>query len=196
VTAAAIAAFGQVVGIDLVLAGDNAIVIGALAASLPPAQQRKVVAVGIIVAAALRIAFALAAVWLLEVTGLGLLGGLLLVWVAVRMWLDLAAEDDGEPVARPMPRSFARAAIAVAVADVGMSLDNVMGVAGAARGHPFALGFGLLLSIALMGVAASVIARLMSRFRWIGYVGLVLILFIAAGLILNGATQLRTVWGI
>lgn len=195
-TVGAIAAFGQVVAIDLVLAGDNAIVIGTIASGLGPARQRAVVAVGVAAAAVLRIAFALVAVVLLGITGLPLVGGLLLLWVAWRMFKDLeGSAPGGAGMVAPAPKSFARAVAAVCAADVGMSLDNVMGVAGAAQGHPVALAFGLILSIALMGVAASVIARVMGRHRWIGYIGLALIIFIAAGLIWGGAMQIIALTG-
>ena len=184
------AAFVQVLMIDVMLAGDNAIVVGALAAGLPVAQRRRVILIGIGAALVLRIAFALAVTQLLQVVGLVLAGGLLLLWVAWRMYRELrhggaAGQDDAQDgVTRP--RSFARAAWAVALADVSMSLDNVLAVAGAAREHPGILVIGLLLSVALMGIAANVLARYIERYRWIAYVGLAVILFVAGKMVWEG----------
>ena len=161
----AFAAFIQVLMIDLVLAGDNAIVVGALAAGLPAQQRRKVIFIGVIAALVLRIFFALLVTQLLQVVGLILAGGLLLLWVAWKMFRELrhagmaAGQDPAEHDGIPQVRSFAGAAWAVALADVSMSLDNVLAVAGAARDHPGILVVGLLLSVALMGVAANLIAR-------------------------------------
>ncbi len=178
-TPAALSAFGQVVLIDVVLAGDNAIVVGALAAGLPPAQRKQVIMIGIAAALVLRIVFALAVSWLLQVVGLILAGGLLLMWVAWRMWRELRHEgiiagdspvedfDMGVGDAAPLksPKSFAAAAWSVALADVSMSLDNVLAVAGAARDHPGIMVAGLLLSVALMGLAANIIAQYIERYR-------------------------------
>ncbi|MCF8707232.1 YjbE family putative metal transport protein [Rhizorhapis sp. SPR117] len=191
----ALAAFGQVLLIDLMLAGDNAIIVGALAAGLPTDQRRKVILIGIGAALALRIVFALAVSVLMGVVGLILAGGLLLLWVAWKMWRELHAtgQSAGSPEIkgdehsglRPA-KSFAAAAWAVALADVSMSLDNVLAVAGAAREHPGILIIGLLLSVALMGLAANVIAQYIERYRWIAYVGLVIILYVAAKMIYDG----------
>ena len=183
------AAFVQVLMIDVMLAGDNAIVVGALAAGLPAEQRRRVILIGIAAALVLRIAFALAVTQLLQIVGLVLPGGLLLLWVAWRMYRELRqsrgdAGDVSNGVAKP--KSFAQAAWAVAVADVSMSLDNVLAVAGAAREHPGILVIGLLLSVALMGVAANVLARYIERYRWIAYLGLAVILYVAAKMVWEG----------
>lgn len=186
----ALAAFGQVLLIDLVLAGDNAIVVGALAAGLPTDQRKKVILIGIGAAFALRILFALVVSQLLQIVGLILAGGLLLLWVAWKMWRELrpSTTDTGEETEsseRPL-KSFSSAVWAVAVADVSMSLDNVLGVAGAAREHPGILIVGLLLSVALMGTAANIIAHVIERFRWIAYLGLAAILYVASRMIYEG----------
>jgi YjbE family integral membrane protein len=189
-------ALAQVIAIDLVLAGDNAIVIGLAAAGLPREQRAKAILVGIGAATLLRIVFALTATYLLALTGLLLAGGILLLWVCWKMWRELreghahdnaAAEAlsesdlnrDGTVAAGAPRKTFAQAAWQIVIADVSMSLDNVLAVAGAAREHPTVLIFGLALSIALMGLAASFIARLLSRHRWIAYVGLAIILYVA-----------------
>ena len=194
----ALSAFGQVVLIDVVLAGDNAIVVGALAAGLPAAQRKKVILIGIIAALVLRIIFALAVTQLLQIVGLILAGGLLLLWVAWRMWreinprsalIDAPGSDSDDFVATDAPppaKSFAAAAWSVALADVSMSLDNVLAVAGAAREHPGILVVGLLLSVALMGLAANFIARIIDRYRWIAYLGLAVILIVAGKMIYEG----------
>lgn len=192
---AALAAFGQVLMIDLLLAGDNAIVVGALAAGLPAADRKKVILIGIGAALVLRIVFALMVTWLLGVVGLIFAGGLLLLWVAWKFWREL--RHDGESAGSPeiegdedsglrAAKSFAGAAWAVALADVSMSLDNVLAVAGAARAHPGILIVGLLLSVVLMGVAANFIARYIERYRWIAYVGLAVILYVAGKMIHDG----------
>ena len=189
---AALAAFGQVLMIDIMLAGDNAIVVGALAAGLPADQRRKVILLGIIAALVLRIFFALLVTQLMQIVGLILAGGILLLWVAWKMYRDLrAAPDDPATVAdeasglRPA-KSFAGAAWAVAIADVSMSLDNVLAVAGAARDHPGILMIGLVLSVALMGIAANIIAKYIERYRWIAWVGLIVILWVAGKMIYDG----------
>ena len=189
-TPGALQALGEVVMIDLVLAGDNAIVVGALAAGLPRDQQKRVILVGIMAALVLRILFALVATQLLQVIGLLLAGGLLLLWVSWKMWRELHPKDDTSSMdelgVNSPPRTFAQAAWAVALADVSMSLDNVLAVAGAARKHPAVLFFGLALSVTLMGVAANAIARLIERRRWIAYIGLVVIVYVAGTMILEG----------
>ena len=186
---AAMAAFGSVLMIDLILAGDNAIVVGALAAGLPADQRRKVIFIGIAAALVLRIAFALVVTWLMGIVGLIFAGGLLLLWVSWKFWREIReghdAANEVESGLKPA-RSFAGAAWAVAVADVSMSLDNVLGVAGAAREHPGILVVGLLLSVALMGLAANFIARLIDRYRWIAYIGLAVIVFVAFRMIYEG----------
>ena len=192
---AAFAAFLQVLMIDLVLAGDNAIVVGALAAGLPPEQRRKVILIGVMAALVLRILFALIVTQLLQIVGLILAGGLLLLWVAWKMYRELhhsgqsvgSPEVDGDETSGLRPaKSFAAAAWAVAVADVSMSLDNVLAVAGAAREHPGIMIVGLVFAVALMGVAANVIAKYIERYRWIAYVGLAVILWVAVKMMYDG----------
>ncbi len=199
-------AFVSVVLIDIVLAGDNAVVVGTAAAGLPPRQQRRVIALGVTLALVLRIAFALVAVQLLNVFGLVLAGGILLLWVAWKMWREMrhlspaeeaaaGAVAEGTEAAVPAPpagKSVVSAAVQVTVADVSMSLDNVLAVAGAAREHPVIMAFGLLLSVALMGVAAGFIARLIERHHWIAYVGIAIVLYVALEMIWEGG---REVWG-
>ncbi len=189
----------QVLLIDLVLAGDNAIVVGALASGLSPNDRRRVIAVGIAAALVLRIAFALVATALIGITGLLLAGGLLLLWVAWRFWRELRASQGGNTAADELgaqpPKSFARAAWAVALADVSMSLDNVLGVVGAAREHPAVLVIGLVMSVALMGIAANFIARLIERYRWIAYLGLAVILYVACRMIWEGWHDVAPVIG-
>lgn len=206
-TAAGFTALLQVIAIDLVLAGDNAIVIGLAAAGLPSDQRRKAILVGIAAATILRIGFALITQWLLAVGPFLLIaGGLLLLWVCWKMWRELrvsrqeeldAAEalanqdiDHSGAVAGSAKRkTFAQAAWQIVVADVSMSLDNVLAVAGAAMDHPTVLIIGLGLSIALMGFAATFVARLLHRYRWIAYVGLVIILYVAVKMLLDGAVD-------
>lgn len=203
-TAEGLAALLQVITIDLVLAGDNAIVIGLAAAGLPREQRTKAIFVGILAATVLRIIFASITVQLLAITGLLLAGGILLLWVCWKMWRELRAGHDEEElqaqealagadlnadgtIAGGAPRkTFRQAATQIVVADVSMSLDNVLAVAGAAREHPTVLIFGLALSIALMGIAASFIARLLNRYRWIAFVGLAIILYVALDMIWRG----------
>jgi YjbE family integral membrane protein len=191
----AFAAFLQVLMIDLVLAGDNAIVVGALAAGLTADQRRKVIFIGVLAALVLRIMFALVVTQLLQIIGLILVGGLLLLWVAWRMWRELrhqgestgSEEIQGDEHSGLKPaKSFAAAVWAVAIADVSMSLDNVLAVAGAARDHPGILIVGLVFAVILMGVAANLIARYIERYRWIGYIGLLVILYVAMKMIYDG----------
>ena len=195
-TADAISALLQVIMIDLVLAGDNAIVIGLAAAGLPDRQRVKAILVGVIAATVLRIVFAGVATQLLQIVGLLLAGGILLLWVCWKMWRELRGAH--APDARKSPaegdgaaprKSFGQAAWQIVVADVSMSLDNVLAVAGAARDHPYVLVFGLVLSVALMGVAANFIASLLQRHRWIGFVGLAIILYVALDMIYRGALE-------
>jgi YjbE family integral membrane protein len=190
---------GQVIMIDLILAGDNAIVVGALAAGLPRDQQRKVIAIGIVAALVLRIVFALLVTQLLQIIGLLLAGGLLLLWVAWKMYRELHPKPvdntvydnpDTPTVEGPKPtKTFAQAAWAVALADVSMSLDNVLAVAGAARDHPSIMVFGLAFAVILMGVAASYIARVIDKYRWIAYVGLLVILYVALKMVYEGGQE-------
>lgn len=201
-TPEAMTALLQVIMIDLVLAGDNAVVIGLAAAGLPKHQRAKAILIGIIAATVLRIGFAAATTQLLQIVGLLFAGGLLLLWVCWKMWSELqsghgqealAFEAAGDvphgSVAAPN-KTFAQAAWQIVIADVSMSLDNVLAVAGAAREHPGVLVFGLVLSIALMGIAASFIANLLQKYRWIAYVGLVVILYVAGDMIYRGTLEL------
>lgn len=191
----------QVILIDLVLAGDNAIVIGLAAAGLPPEQRARAILIGVGAATLLRIVFAGLTTQLLEIVGLLLAGGILLLWVCWKMWRELrhAAHEDPDVDSTStvlegngnVPRkTLAQATWQIVLADVSMSLDNVLAVAGAAREHPVVLIFGLALSIAMMGVAASFIARLLQRHRWIAYVGLAVILYIAGEMIYRGALEI------
>jgi YjbE family integral membrane protein len=212
ITNDAIAALLQVVMIDLVLAGDNAVVIGLAAAGLPPEQRRRAIMVGILVATVLRILFAGITTQLLQVLGLLLAGGILLLWVCWRMWRELRAtsQDDqgaheilvdsdsgrmGTAAGRLGRKTFGQATLQIVVADVSMSLDNVLAVAAAARDHPFVLTFGLLLSIALMGIGADLLGRLLQQHRWIAYVGLAIIFYVACEMIYRGAHELKPVIG-
>jgi len=203
ITPSVLSAFFQVIMIDLVLAGDNAIVIGLAAAGLPKDQRTKVILIGIAAATLLRIVFALLTTQLLQIVGLLLAGGLLLLWVCWKMWRELRtpheemveAEEalsgadinaDGTIAGKAPRKTFAQAAWQIVIADVSMSLDNVLAVAGAARDHPYVLIFGLVLSIALMGIAAGFIANLLQKHRWIAYVGLAVILYVALDMIYRG----------
>ena len=188
----------QVIMIDLVLAGDNAVVIGLAAAGLPPERRSRAILVGIVAATVLRIVFAGIAIELLEIVGLLLAGGILLLWVCWKMWRELrgpSAEDTEAALTAGevhVPRkTFAQAAWQIVLADISMSLDNVLAVAGAARDHPVALVFGLGLSIVLMGIAASFIARLLNRHRWIAYLGLAIILYVALDMIWRGFLEVQ-----
>lgn len=201
--AAFFTALGQVIMIDLVLAGDNAVVIGLAAAGLPQDLRRRAILIGIAAATALRIVFALVATQLLAITGLLLAGGLLLLWVCWKMFEELRlSHKEGDAAAEALsdapgaPRKTLRQAVTqIIIADVSMSLDNVLAVAGAAHAQPHVLIFGLALSIALMGLAATFIANLLNRHRWIAWVGLLIILYVAAGMIYEGWHDVREATG-
>lgn len=201
-TAAGFTALLQVIFIDLVLAGDNAIVIGLAAAGLPADQRKKAILIGVLAATVLRIIFAIIAVQLLAILGLLLVGGILLLWVCWKMWRELRTSHEDEEEAtealadgrqssagRASRKTLMQAAIQIVVADVSMSLDNVLAVAGAARDHFTVLIVGLIFSIALMGLAASFIARLLHRYRWIAYIGLIIILYVALDMIHRGGME-------
>lgn len=202
-TLQALTALAQVIMIDLVLAGDNAIVIALAAAGLPAEQRSRAIVIGIVAATVLRIGFAAATTQLLQFVGLLLAGGLLLLWVCWKMWRELRAQHtapaeeafdvdinpDGTATIRGPRKTLLQATWQIIVADVSMSLDNVLAVAGAAREHPMVLVFGLVLSIALMGIAASFIAGLLQRHRWIAYVGLAVILYVAVEMIYRGTHE-------
>jgi YjbE family integral membrane protein len=201
-SASAVTAFFEILFIDIVLAGDNAIVVGALAAGLPAEQRKKVILIGVIAALVLRIIFALLVSQLLQVVGLVLAGGILLLWVAWRMFRELQHKKEsrgsdevaGDEHSGVKPaKTFASAAWGVALADVSMSLDNVLAVAGAAREHPWVLVFGLILSVLLMGAAANIIAKYIDRYRWIAWGGLVVILWVAVKMIYEGAQHVAPV---
>ncbi len=207
--ASQLAALGQVLMIDLVLAGDNAVAVGLAAAALPAAQRKKAILIGLAAAVILRIGFALITVQLLAIVGLLLAGGFLLLWVCWKMWRELQEQkthnqaeaeaeletalsahhgDGPDPEALGLKRkTFGAALLQIMIADVTMSLDNVLAVAGAAHEHPWIMVFGLVLSIALMGLAATFIARLLNKHRWIGYVGLLIVLYVALHMIWDGA---------
>lgn len=204
ITAEALTALFQVVLIDLVLAGDNAVVIGLAAAGLPAEQRRRAIIVGIAAATVLRIAFAGVATQLLQVIGLLLAGGVLLLWVCWKMWRELREQaahskelafshGGGTDAAPAQRKTFGQAALQIIAADVSMSLDNVLAVAGAAREHPYILAFGLLLSVALMGVAADLLGRVLQKQRWIAYVGLAIIIYVAFEMIYRGSLELAPV---
>lgn len=190
-------AFLQVILIDLTLAGDNAIVVGMAAAGLAPAKRRKAIVIGILAATVLRILFALFATQLLGILGLTLAGGLLLLWVAWKLYQQIKAPDPdtagtissgGDATAQP-PQTLRNALIQIVIADVSMSLDNVLAVAGAARENLPVLVVGLALSVILMGAAATLISRLLQRHRWIAYVGLLVIVYVALKMIWDGGIE-------
>ena len=210
-------ALGQVIMIDLVLAGDNAIVVGMAAAGLPKEQRGKVILIGIAAATILRILFALVTTQLLLIIGLTLAGGLLLLWVCWKFWRELVhqrrerlrqaakarqelSRDERRELAEPeeaLPgaapaKTMRQAIVQIVIADVSMSLDNVLAVAGAASEHPTVLIIGLVLSVGLMGAAATVIANLLKRFHWIAYVGLAVILWVAVDMIWRGSMEVVT----
>lgn len=206
-------ALATVIIIDLVLAGDNAVVVGMAAAGLPSDLRRKAIVLGIAAAALLRIAFAFFATQLLDVIGLLLVGGLLLLWVAWKLWreiragghtaeavgadaldVELDAKLYGDRIpdaegATPPRKTFRQALTQIVVADVSMSLDNVLAVAGTARDHVWVLIIGLALSVALMGLAATLIAKLLKRYPWISYLGLILIAYVALKMIWDGVWE-------
>jgi len=178
--------------VDLVLAGDNAIVVGLVAASLPAEQRRKVIFIGIAAAALMRIAFALVTVQLLQIIGLMLAGGLLLLWVSWKLWRELQLQKQQHDAANTTPlqaKTLRQAIWQIIIADVSMSLDNVLAVAGIARDHVVILVIGLALSVAFMGAAATFIARLLNKYHWIAYIGLAIIVYVAITMILDGSQQ-------
>ena len=207
-TSEAVVAFIQVVAIDLVLAGDNAVVIGLAAAGLPTEQRTRAILIGIVGATALRIVFAGLTTQLLQIVGLLFAGGILLLWVCWKIWRELRTITDLDGVAtqgdwdinrdgtvarRARRKTFGQAALQIVAADVSMSLDNVLAVAGAAREHPIVLVLGLVFSITLMGVAANWVARLLQKHRWIAYVGLAIIFYVACEMIYRGAHELKPI---
>jgi len=197
-TAAGLLTLGQVILIDLTMAGDNVVIMGTLTSGLPAKERKKVIMLGVGMALIFLIGFALVATQLLKLTGLLLAGGLLLLWVAYNMYRELRpakapvdADDPDTPAVEGPPRSktFLQAAIQVTLADLSMSLDNVLAVAAAAREHPAVLFIGLALSVTFMGLAANLVAKLVQRYHWIAWGGLVMILYVAAKMIWEGAHQ-------
>lgn len=178
----------QVLMIDLVLAGDNAVVIGLAVNGLPPKQRRRAILAGIGGATLIRILFALIALRMLAIIGLTLAGGILLLWVVWKSARELSASQHAEADAAK-PASLRAAITRIIVADISMSLDNVLAVAGAARTHPGMLALGLLVSVALMGIAANLVARLLTKFRWLAWVGLAIVLYVAMDMIYQGSFQ-------
>ena len=199
----ALSALAQVILIDLVLAGDNAVAVALAAAGLPAHQRRRVIVTGIALAAVLRVLFALVTVQLLKIAGLLLVGGVLLLWIAWKLAAELrqqqapapggeeAAAEDAESRMRQRPpgKTVRQAMIQILIADFSMSLDNVLGVAAVAREHPVVLVIGLALSVAFMGFAASIIARLLERHRWIAWVGVVIIFWVGIVMVYEGGTE-------
>lgn len=200
-TAAGMATLFQVILIDLTMAGDNVVIMGTLASGLPEKDRRRVLLFGVSMALVFLIAFAFVATWLLKLTGLLLAGGLLLLWVAYNMYRELrpikvVVADDPETasVEGPAPtKTFLQAAIQVTLADLSMSLDNVLAVAAAAREHPTVLFFGLAFSVTLMGLAANLVAKLVQRYHWIAWIGLIVILYVALKMVWEGAHQMSPV---
>jgi YjbE family integral membrane protein len=188
-------ALAQVLMIDIVLAGDNAVVIGMAAARVPAKLRKKVVFWGLVAAVILRIAMAAVAVKLLAVIGLTLAGGILLLWVCWRMWRDIAGEKHHDAPKIDAGASARRAIFQILVADISMSLDNVLAVAGAARDHLDVLIIGLLMSVALMGAAATYIAKLLERWRWIAYIGLAIVLYVAVMMVWHGGGDVLKAMG-
>jgi YjbE family integral membrane protein len=194
-TAAGLITLGQVILIDLTMAGDNVVIMGTLTSGLPEKERRRVIMLGVGMALVFLIAFALIATQLLHFTGLVLAGGLLLLWVAYNMYRELrhapapVAADDPDTAAiegPPRSKTFLQAAVQVTLADLSMSLDNVLAVAATAREHPTVLFIGLALSVTLMGLAANFVAKLVQRYRWIAWAGLLLILYVAGRMIYDG----------
>lgn len=209
-TPEALTTLGQVILIDLVLAGDNAVVIGLAAAGVPKPRRGRAILIGIAAAMIVRITLALAATAMMGIRGLLLVGGLLLLWICWRMARELRAvrgAPDRPPArpgdapaeassarAAPGPKSLRAAVVQIIIADVSMSLDNVLAVAGAAREHPTVLVIGLTISVALMGAAATFIARLLNRHRWIAWIGLLIILYVAVKMVWSGAHEVVPYW--
>ena len=194
-TTAALVTLGQVILIDLTMAGDNVVIMGTLTSGLPERERRRVIMLGVAMALVFLIGFAVIATQLLHFTGLVLAGGLLLLWVAYNMYRELrhapapGAVDDPETEAvegPPRSKTFLQAAVQVTLADLSMSLDNVLAVAATARDHPTVLFIGLALSVTLVGVAANFVAKLVQRYRWIAWGGLLLILYVAAKMVYDG----------
>ncbi|MBU6251641.1 MAG: YjbE family putative metal transport protein [Alphaproteobacteria bacterium] len=202
-TPAGLTALLSVVLIDLTMAGDNVVVMGTIASGLPERERRRVIMVGVAMALIFLIGFALTATWLLQLTGLLFAGGLLLLWVAYNMYRELrpitpiVADDPETPAIEgpPASKTFFQAALQITLADLSMSLDNVLAVAAVARQHPTVLFFGLALSVTLMGLAANLVAKLVQRYHWIAWIGLVVILYVALNMIWEGWFQIAPLIG-
>jgi len=200
-TSGGLAALASVILIDLTMAGDNVVIMGTIASGLPERERRRVIMLGVAIALVFLIGFALTATWLLHLTGLLLAGGLLLLWVAFNMYRELhparivVADDPLTPEVEgpPASKTFFQAALQITLADLSMSLDNVLAVAATAREHPTVLIFGLALSVTLMGLAANLVARLGQRYHWIAWIGLAVILFVALNMIWDGLNDLHPV---
>lgn len=193
-TGAGVAKLGQIIVGDLTMAGDNVVIMGSLASGLPEKDRRRVLMLGVGMALAFLITFAVIATQLLKITGLVFAGGLLLLWVAYNMWKELhptvavvSDDPDTADVEGPPPtKTFLQAAIQITIADLSMSLDNVLLVASIARDNPALLVVGLTFSVLFMGFAANYVAKLIQRYHWINYIGLVVILYVAGGMIYEG----------
>lgn len=209
-TAAGLAKLGQIIVGDLTMAGDNIVIMGALASGLPARQRQRVLLMGVAIALVFLIVFAVLATQLLKITGLVFAGGLLLLWVAYNLFRELhparieVADDPGTAVVEgpPATKTFLRAALQITLADLSMSLDNVLLVASIARENPALLVIGLTFSVLFMGLAANTVARLIQRYSWINYVGLAVILYVAFSMIYEGwvggehVLGLRTLFGL
>ena len=197
VTLSELSALVQVLLVDLVLAGDNAIVVGLVAAGLPKNQRARVIMMGTLAATGLRIVFALVTTQLLQIIGLTLAGGLLLLWVCWKLWRELRrqAHDAGAHHAKAPAKSMRQAVVQIVLADISMSLDNVLAIAGIAIHHSWVLIFGLVLSVALMGAAAAMIAALLKRYPWISYIGLAVIVYVALNMIYHGSLDVAGATG-
>ena len=204
ISAPELSALLQVIVVDLVLAGDNAIVVGLVAAGLPAKDRTRVIALGIVAATLMRVAFAAMTVQLLQIVGLLLAGGLVLLWVAWKLWREIRARREAARAPEPSgheptaaghepPKRMRDAIVQIVVADLSMSLDNVLAVAGVARDHTWVLVVGLVLSVAFMGLAAAWIARMLEHRPWIAYVGLVVIFYVAMAMIVEGAREVAAV---
>ena len=199
---AELSALAQVVVVDLVLAGDNAIIVGLVAASLPKQERAKVILLGILAATALRIVFAVVTTQLLQIIGLTLAGGLLLLWVCWKLWRELRVQakcrsnGDAAHGHAKGAKSMRQAVVQIVLADISMSLDNVLAVAGIALHHTWVLIVGLVLSVTLMGAAAAMIAGVLKRYPWISYVGLAVIFYVAVKMIYHGSIDVATATGV
>jgi YjbE family integral membrane protein len=203
-TSGGLATLVSVILIDLTMAGDNVVIMGTIASGLPEKDRRRVIMFGVAMALIFLIAFALMATWLLHITGLLLAGGLLLLWVAYNMYKELRptkiviADDPDTPEVEgpPATKTFLQAAIQITVADLSMSLDNVLAVAAAAREHPTVLFIGLVFSVSIMGLAANLVATLVQKYHWIAWIGLVVILYVATNMVWEGWHQVAPLVGV